>query len=71
MSSFIDPFYFMVSFYIGLFFVYISYQTPDITMQYPTLENAGKITYKNNDSCYKYKKIEVMCPLDNSVIISK
>lgn len=72
MNSPIIPFYFMISFYIGLFVVYISYNTPDIMIQYPTLENAGKIIYENDDnSCYKYKKIEVMCPVDKSVIISK
>ena len=71
MKSFIDPFYLMTSLYIGIFFVYVSYQTPDVMVQYPTPENAGKIIYEKNDTCYKYKKLEVMCPLDNSIIISK
>ena len=68
----IISFYTLVAFYIGLFIVYVSYQVPDVLIQYPTLENAGKIIYENNDkSCYKYKKLEVTCPLDNSTIISK
>ena len=72
MNSPIIPFYVMISFYIGLFVVYILYNTPDIMIQYPTLENAGEIIYENDDdTCYKYKKIEVMCPVDKSVIISK
>ncbi len=72
MKSPILPFYFMISFYIGLFIVYVSYQVPDVMIQYPTLENAGKVIYEKDDkSCYKYKKVEVMCPLDNSIIVSK
>lgn len=64
-------FYILVAFYIGLFIVYVSYQVPDVMFQYPNLENAGKVVYKDNDSCYKYNKVEVMCPVDNLVIISK
>jgi hypothetical protein len=72
MKSPIIPFYFLIAFYVGMFIVYVSYTIPDIMVQYPTLENAGKIIYQSdNDSCYKYKKVEVMCPLDNSVIVSK
>ena len=55
-----------------MFIVYVSYNVPDVMVQYPTLQNAGKVIYKKDDkSCYKYKKIEVMCPQDNSVIVSK
>ena len=65
-------FYILVSFYIGMFIVYVSYNVPDVMMQYPTLQNAGKIIYEKDDkSCYKYKKVEVLCPIDNTVIISK
>ena len=65
-------FYILISFYIGMFIVYVSYNVPDVMVQYPTLQNAGKVIYKKDDkSCYKYKKIEVMCPQVNSVIVSK
>lgn len=59
----IIPIYFFISFFIGLFFVYISTPKPKVIIKYPTPENAGKIIYKDNsDICYKYISKEVNCP---------
>ena len=68
----INPYYFLISFAIGMFFVYISTPPPDVIIQYPTPENAGKIIYKdngnNNDDCYVYDAKKVSCPIDESKI---
>lgn len=69
--KFINPIVFIISFTVGLFFVYITGPTPVPIIQYPTLENAGSIVYKDDaDVCYKYKPLKVKCPEDNSEIKS-
>ena len=55
--------YFLVSFLIGMFFVYITSPIPDIIIKYPTPDNIGKIIYKDSaDMCYVYDLKEVVCP---------
>lgn len=69
MFGYIDPFYFFVALFIGMFITYISTPTPDVIIKYPTPENVGKIIYKDNaDVCYKYEMQEVDCPIDKSKI---
>ena len=69
MKSPIIPFYFLIAFYVGMFIVYVSYTIPDIMVQYPTLENAGKIIYQSdNDSCYKYKKVNTACNNSKKIV---
>lgn len=69
--KFINPVVFLISFAVGLFFVYITRPTPIPIIQYPTLENAGSIVYKDDaDVCYKYKALKVQCPPDNSQVKS-
>lgn len=66
---YIDPYWFMISFFVGMFFVYISTPKPDIIIKYPTLENAGKIIYQDDaGECYKYMVKNVQCPADKSKI---
>ena len=61
--------YFLISFSIGIFIVYINTPTPEIIIKYPNPENAGKIIYKDDAGvCYKYKANEVKCPSDNKNI---
>lgn len=63
----IDPFYFIISFGIGIFLSYIFVPEPKIVIQYPTPENAGKITYMDDAGvCYKYKAVKVNCPSDKN-----
>ncbi len=70
MFQYINPFYFFMALFVGLFITYISTPTPDIIFKYPTPENAGKIIYKDNASvCYRYKSQEVACPEDKSKIM--
>lgn len=66
----IKPFYFLLAFCIGLFFVYISDPPKKVIVRHPNPQNAGKTVYQNNDeSCYQYIAKEVKCPLDKSLII--
>jgi len=49
---------------------YLFTPTPDIIYQYPTPNNVGKITYKDNsDLCYKYDSREIDCPKDENKIV--
>tara|TARA_Y100000590_G_scaffold470436_1_gene664888 strand:- start:1033 stop:1266 length:234 start_codon:yes stop_codon:yes gene_type:complete len=65
----IKPFYFFTALSLGLLYVYAFTPVPDIIYQYPTPENAGKVTYKNNiNECHKYESKEVDCPKDKSKI---
>jgi hypothetical protein len=60
---------FLISFTVGLFFIYIL--GPDIKTiyMYPTLDNYNKIQYKDKaDNCFVYKPVEVTCPSNNSMI---
>ena len=44
-------------------------QAPNIIIQYPTPENAGKKVYKDDAGvCYKYRTEEVEFPKDKSMI---
>ena len=61
----IDPFIFLISLCIGLFFTYSMTPPPEIVYKYPTPENSGKISYKDRSNmCYKYNSKEVQCPDD-------
>lgn len=65
----INPFYFFISFAIGLFFVYIITPPPEVIVKFPSPFNAGSVTYKDKaDACYIYKADKVSCPRDRSLI---
>ena len=54
---------FIISFAVGMFFVYILQPLPKVIIKHPTPENAGKIIYKDKaDTCYKYIANQVECP---------
>ena len=54
----IIPYYFFLSFGIGILLIYMFNTPPRIIYKYPTPQNAGKITY------YKYRSEVVDCPSD-------
>jgi len=57
-----NVFAFIISFAVGILYVYISTPKPKIIIKYPTPYNVNKIVYKNeNDVCYKYKVEEIKC----------
>lgn len=69
MLSKINPLYFILSFAIGLFFVYIITPPPEVVVKFPSPFNAGSITYKDKaDTCYVYKADKVECPIDRKII---
>lgn len=65
----INPIYFIISFAIGLFLVYVFNPPPNVVVKFPSPYNAGKIVYRDkNDTCYVYKASSVSCPLDKSIV---
>lgn len=54
---------FLISLIVAFLWVYLFTPSPKVVVQYPTPENAGKITYndKHNKSCYKYETKKVSC----------
>ena len=67
--QYIEPLYFLIAFGIGIFISYILAPEPQIVIQYPTPENAGKIIYQDDAGvCYKYRKVDVQCPKDKSKV---
>jgi hypothetical protein len=69
MLSKIHPFYFFLSFAVGLLVCYVTNPKPEVIVKFPSPYNAGQVTYKGDDNtCYKYKADKVQCPLDKSMI---
>lgn len=58
----INPFYFFVSFAIGILVVYVMTPPADIILKFPSPYNAGLVTYRDKaNSCYRYKSEKVKC----------
>jgi hypothetical protein len=56
---------FLISFSIGLFFVYMLGPDMKTVYIYPTLDNYLKYQYKDNSGqCFEFKPTEVSCPLN-------
>ena len=63
----LDLRYFMVSLAIGLFFVYLTDETPVIVV-YPTPDNKNLYQIRKKDTCFSYDLHEVNCPRDAYVV---
>jgi hypothetical protein len=62
---------FLVSFAVGIFFIYILGPEMKTIMIYPTPENVDKILFKDKaDNCFHFEETEVECPSDDSLISS-
>ena len=62
---------FIVSFAVGLFFIYILGPKLKKIIIYPSPENVDKVLFKDNaDNCFYFKQHEVDCPSDESKITS-
>jgi hypothetical protein len=58
----INPLYFIISFAVGILFVYIITPPPEIVLKFPSPYNAGNVTYKDKgETCYKYRADTVSC----------
>jgi len=62
---------FLISFAIGLFFVYVLGPEMKTIYVYPTPENVEKILFKDKaENCFYFKEEVVECPKDKSLISS-
>ena len=62
---------FLVSFAIGLFFVYILGPERKKIIIYPSPETVGKVLFKDKaDNCFYFEEEVVDCPTDESQISS-
>tara|TARA_B100000902_G_scaffold399826_2_gene472832 strand:- start:470 stop:697 length:228 start_codon:yes stop_codon:yes gene_type:complete len=53
---------FIISFAIGIFYVYLLTPSPNIIYVYPTPDNINNIEYKDKaDICFKFEASEVNC----------
>jgi hypothetical protein len=60
---------FLVSFAIGLFFIYVLGPKMKKILIYPSPENVDKVLFKDNaDNCFYFKQVQVDCPSDESKI---
>ncbi len=62
---------FIISFAVGLFFVYVLGPKMKKILIYPSPENVDKVLFKDKaDNCFYFKPVEVTCPTDESKITS-
>jgi len=60
---------FLISFTIGLFFIYILGPEIKTIYIYPTPENIDKILFRDKaDNCFNFEEQVVECPKDKSLI---
>jgi len=60
---------FLISFAIGVFFIYILGPDMKTIYIYPTPENVDKFLFMDKaDNCFKYDAMEVKCPTDRNLL---
>ena len=63
MFQYINFTYFIISFTLGLFLVYVLGEDVKVVKVYPNPDNIQTILYKDKaDECFKLKATEVKCP---------
>lgn len=57
---------FLISFALGITYVYFTNPVPKAVFKYPNPYNAGKVVYQNEgDACYIYSAEKVTCTADS------
>jgi hypothetical protein len=65
LSKYISLPLFLISFALGLFFVYVIGPETKTIYMYPTPQNYTKVLYKDKaDQCFQFKPIETECPFN-------
>jgi len=60
---------FIISFIIGLIFIYMMYENRTTIYVYPTPDNTETLLFKDQvDNCYKFSSSETKCPFMQSSI---
>jgi len=60
---------FLISFAIGLFFIYVLGPEMKTVYIYPSPENVDKILFKDKaDNCFRFEEETVECPKDETLI---
>lgn len=68
----LEPFYFIISFCIGIFICYITEPKKHIIIKHPTPDNQDTI-YSNkyeDGKCFKYVANKVKCPVDKNLVLN-
>ena len=60
--------YFIISFCVGIFFVYAMTPKKNLVYKFPSPDNEDLIYQDKSESCYKYHSNEIECPDDESKI---
>jgi hypothetical protein len=62
---------FLISFAVGIFFIYILGPEMKKVLIYPSPENVDKILFKDSaNNCFYFNEVETKCPKDESMISS-
>ena len=68
-TKYICLYTFLISFSIGLFFIYILGPDMKTIYIYPTPENVDKVLFKDKaDNCFYFEEQTVDCPKDESLL---
>ena len=62
--KYINPYIFLISFFIGMFIVYITIPIPEIIYQFPRPDNNNLVYKDDSGMCYKMIGQQVKCPKD-------
>ena len=63
--KYIDVYVFIISFAIGMFVVYTTFDDTRKIYVYPTPDNVDMIQYRDKtNTCFRFKQKEVQCPKD-------
>lgn len=56
---------FVISFVVGILYIYLLSPAPKIVVKFPSPFNAGKVVYRDkSDECYVFDAVKVECTKD-------